>query len=361
MEVVQKDPWYFMVLIVLSVLKGSSSSGKENTVVRLEEGMVLDCTCPWKGNLTMVIWNKEPKEAIAVYHPEFGASLKGHYKDRVTFLRTTLMDGSISLTNVTHRDIGSYMCSIQTFPNGPWRKTIEVEDLDEPPEVDDEDGDNDVEEVREEKQEQATEWPGAEEAQEDVEMEAELGGNLTLQCDQQHNHSISQVVLERKLSRQWKIIGVCKRVDDRMLTEDYSERGQVVCTQHLDVRLHLTGVASEDGGFYRCISSTAAGLKSTTFHVTVATAGGFSLKLYLMYVYIGVGVAALVLLNVIIILTIRHKKKNRREEYRVKEHPFQKQPNLYENFMIVPPAPRTSKHSKKSPIYANIKTVRASK
>ncbi|KAM9827779.1 CD226 antigen [Neosynchiropus ocellatus] len=356
MEVVQKDPWYFVVLIFLSALKGSSSV-KEHTVVRLEEGMVLDCTCPWKGNLTMVVWTKESKETVAVYHPEFGASMKSHYKDRVTFLRTTLMDGSISLTNVTHRDIGSYMCSIQTFPNGPWTKSFEVEDLDEPPEVDDDDDGNAVE-VGE--REQATEWPGAEEAQVDMEIAAEEGSNRTLQCDQQRNRSVSQVILERKLSGQWKIIGVCKRVDDRIVTEDYSDRGGVVCTERLDVRLHLTGVTSDDAGLYHCISSTAAGVQTTTVHVTVATTGGFSLHLYMMYVYIGIGVAGLVLLIVIIVLTIRHKKKNRREEYRVKEHPFQKQP-FYENLLIVSPAPRTSKHSNKCPIYANINTVRAVK
>lgn len=98
--------------------------------VRLEEGMVLTCVCPWDGQLSMVSWTKAPdKNPIAVFSPEFGVSVPYTYRERIEFLRAMPMDGSIALKNVTHQDIGLYHCSVQTFPQGPWTKDFQVEDL----------------------------------------------------------------------------------------------------------------------------------------------------------------------------------------------------------------------------------------
>lgn len=92
--------------------------------------MVLDCLCPWPGDLSSVSWTKSPNsEALAVFNAQYGVSFSRHYKGRVDFLRRTTMDGSISLRNVTHQDIGLYQCSIQTFPQGSWSTTVQVEDL----------------------------------------------------------------------------------------------------------------------------------------------------------------------------------------------------------------------------------------
>lgn len=92
--------------------------------------MVLECLCPWDGNFIMVSWTKEPKTAsIAVFHNEFEPTFSHRYRERIEFLRTTPMDGSISVRNVTHQDIGLYHCSVQTFPEGSWRRDIQVEDL----------------------------------------------------------------------------------------------------------------------------------------------------------------------------------------------------------------------------------------
>lgn len=103
---------------------------REVETVRLEEGMVLSCLCPWKGNLSMVSWTKTfENNPVAVFHPEFGKSFSHRYRDRVEFLRTSPLDGSISIKNVTHQDIGNYQCSVQTFPQGPWTTDIQVEDL----------------------------------------------------------------------------------------------------------------------------------------------------------------------------------------------------------------------------------------
>lgn len=103
---------------------------KEPVTVRLEEGMVLGCLCPWTGNLTLVSWTKIPKkDPLVVFHPVLGVAPSYHYRERIEFLRNSPMDGSISLRNVTHQDIGLYQCSIQAFPQGSWTTIVKVEDL----------------------------------------------------------------------------------------------------------------------------------------------------------------------------------------------------------------------------------------
>ncbi|XP_077480940.1 CD226 antigen [Stigmatopora argus] len=305
MEVVQKRRWYFMALVFLPFLKGVCADTPpeiETITIHLQEGMVLDCLCPWDGNLTMVSWTKEPESnSIAVFHPEFGVATTYHYRDRIEFLRTTPMDGSISMKNVTHQDIGVYHCSVQTFPQGPWIRNIEVEDLDEPPQEDKEDS--------------------VEAMQVDTYMTAELSSNLTLECKRGGNSTtVHQAVVEHMAPGQsWVIIGICKQVEGGVLIEDYGDRGQVNCQDNLDVILQLSPVLKEDGGYYRCSYSTDAGLQTNTFLVTVPK-GGFSLSVFMMYVYLAIGTAGLILLTALLIVLLRRRKKNRREDSRDKLH-----------------------------------------
>lgn len=305
--------------------------------------MVLECLCPWSGNLSMISWTKIPdKDPVAVFHPEFGVAFSRHYRERIEFLRTTPMDGSIAMRNVTHQDIGLYHCSVQTFPQGPWTRNIQVEDLDEPPRDDEDIVEPSTPEVM-----------GV-----DTELVAEHNSNVTIGCNRQHNATIYQVILEKMPHNQpWSIIGVCKRVEGGLVGEDYSDRGRVNCTDSLELSLHLQGVVQEDSGFYRCTLSTDAGVQTTTMLLTVPPPGGFSLSVYMMYIYIGSGAAGLILLTAIIILALKHsRKKNKRVEYRVKQHLSQRQPNLYENVLC----PRKKQRQiKKCPVYANLQTVRS--
>lgn len=106
------------------------TQGKEAVTVPLKEGMVLNCLYPWPGNLSSVMWTKSSnKDRVAVYNPQYGVTLFHPYEDRVEFVKKTPMDGSISLRNVTHQDIGLYRCSIQAFPQGSWTTDVRVDDL----------------------------------------------------------------------------------------------------------------------------------------------------------------------------------------------------------------------------------------
>ncbi|KAM7369969.1 hypothetical protein PAMP_011256 [Pampus punctatissimus] len=332
MEVVQKDHWYFV---------------NEAVTVRLEEGMVLSCVCPWDGNLSMVSWTKLPdKRPLAVYHPEFGMDFSHRYRERVDFLKSTPMDGSISMRNVTHQDIGLYHCSVQTFPQGPWTSNIQVEDLDEPP--------------QEVEHEDHTQPPTTEVLEADTVLVAEQDNNLTLNCNHKHNGTVYQVNVERMVTGQpWGIIGVCKKVDWYLVGDDYNNRGRISCADRMHVSLHLTGVEEEDGGFYRCTFSTDAGVQTTTVLLTVLPKGYFSLSRYMIYIYIGGGAAGLILFIVILIVVVKHRKKNRREEYRVRLHPSQKQLNFYENIPVCPKIKRSKQIN--CPVYANLQSMRSHK
>uniref|UniRef100_A0A3Q3Q1V0 Ig-like domain-containing protein n=1 Tax=Monopterus albus TaxID=43700 RepID=A0A3Q3Q1V0_MONAL len=282
MEAVQKDHWYFVVLLFLPFIKVAVQKNEVATV-RLEEGMVLDCLCPWDGSLSLVSWTKAPdKNPIAILHPELGVNFSHRYRERIEFLRTTLMDGSISIRNVTHQDIGLYHCSVQTFPQGPWTKDIQVEDLGKA----------------------ADTPPSPEVIVANTELIAEENSNLTIICNHQHNGSVSQALMKKMPQGQgWNTIGVCKKEGGNPVSENYSDRGRVVCADSLDVSLQLTAVMQEDGGYYRCIFTTDVGEQTTTVLLTV-------------------------LISVSPVLIIYQRKKNRREEYRVKLNPHQRQVSI---------------------------------
>ncbi|XP_015241846.1 PREDICTED: CD226 antigen isoform X2 [Cyprinodon variegatus] len=303
MEAVQKDYWYFVVLLFLPFLKGAVQQTNGETV-RLEEGMVLDCLCPWDGQLSMVSWTKVPqKNPFAVYSPKHGVSLHHQYIERVEFLKVTPMDGSISLKNVTHQDIGLYHCSVHTFPHGSWTRDIWVEDLDEPPE------DN------------VTEAPTLETFQVDSQLVAEHSSNLTISCNKPQNSTVYMAYLEKLMfGKRWLTVGECKMVD-----QGVEITGMMDCTESLDINVILTNVTSEDDGFYRCSYKTDRGIQNTIVQLTVAPPAGFSLSLYMMYIYLGAGAAGLVLIISFLILGLRRRKKKRRKEYRVKLHPSQRQ------------------------------------
>lgn len=90
--------------------------------------MLLDCSCPWNGNLIMVSWTKGNHiHPLAVYHPEYGVNFNPDYDGRVEFINASSMDGSIRIMNITEEDQGLYHCSMQTFPHGSWTKDTLVQ------------------------------------------------------------------------------------------------------------------------------------------------------------------------------------------------------------------------------------------
>lgn len=113
----------------------------------------------------------------------------------------------------------------------------------------------------------------------DVELVAVQNNNITITCNHTHNGTVYQSMLERMPYHQlWSIIGVCKQVEGDLVSEDYSDRGQVICEDSLDVQLHLTGVVQDDGGLYRCTFNTDLGMQTSTVLLTVVTQGTHTLE-----------------------------------------------------------------------------------
>lgn len=123
-------------------------------------------------------------------------------------------------------------------------------------------------------EEDPTEPTPTQEAVSNEKLLVEQNSNLTIRCNYQHNGTVNQVILERMLHGQsWTIVGVCKKVEEGLVAEDYSDRGRVSCEDSLDMSLHLTDVTQEDNGFYRCTFNTDAGQQTTTVQLTTVASG----------------------------------------------------------------------------------------
>ncbi|XP_010889501.1 CD226 antigen isoform X2 [Esox lucius] len=352
METVQKDHWYFMVLLVfLLILKVSIQQSGSVATVKLGEGMVLGCVCPWDGNLSMVSWTKLirfEKAPVAVYHPEYGVYISPPYQTRIRFLKTTPMDGSVTLRNVSQEDAGLYHCSVQTFPQGSWAIDIRVE-LD-PGTVEEET----VEETNIHLNETHPEVIKA-----DTELTAERSENLTISCIHQHNGSVYRVTLE-KLDRGGTgggvLMALCQLKDGGLFEVNYTDRGVVNCSRRLDADLQLDGVTEQDGGLYRCRFSTDAGDLTTTVRLTVPRQVTLSLSVNLLYITGAAGV--LLLLSSISLVLVLWKRKKRIEKYGSKLHPAQRRLcNAYENVPVYDRMWKGTNPGREMPVYANIRTA----
>ncbi|KAL1006656.1 hypothetical protein UPYG_G00075010 [Umbra pygmaea] len=351
METVPKDPWYFMVLLIfLSILKVSFQQRDGATTVKLAEGMVLGCVCPWDGNLSMVSWTKLihfEKAPVAVLHPEYGVHISSAYQTRIKFLKSTPMDGSITVRKVTPDDTGLYRCSVQTFPHGSWTTDVRV-DMHKETAVDS------VTEDDEDVPASETELIKA-----DTELIVQRSDNLTITCNCPHNVTIYQVTLE-KLDRSstsgMALMAMCQLKDGRLLEVNYTARGRVSCSERLDTSLHLENVVEDDRGLYQCRINTDTGEQITTVLLTVLRQVEISLSVYVIYV--AGGTAGLLVLLSAIITLVRCQRKNRREESRIKFHTAQRRLcNEYENVPVYDKMRKATNWREDRPVYANINTV----
>uniref|UniRef100_A0A8C1YS63 CD226 molecule n=1 Tax=Cyprinus carpio TaxID=7962 RepID=A0A8C1YS63_CYPCA len=310
MVAVQKDYWYFLVLMMqLCFLKGSVQMKAPESKVTLQEGMVLDCLCPWTGQLIMVTWTKKSlSKPVAVYHPEYGSNYELSYDGRVTFLKSTAMDGSISIMNVTEGDIGQYRCSLQAYPQGSWTKDTFVEKA-------------------------AITTTFSIQPDTNLKLDTEMGGS--------------------------NIIATCQTLEDGVELSEFNSRGLLNCSDAMEVSLHLTNIVKEDGGLYRCNFSTDAGVRSTTILLTTLPAQDFRGLHHMLYVYIGGGLIGVALL-MILLLTWLNRMKRKREEYRIKLHPAKRQRNTYEHGRLYDRMKKgTRSGARDKDIYVNFHIVRA--
>uniref|UniRef100_A0A4W4F6G7 Ig-like domain-containing protein n=1 Tax=Electrophorus electricus TaxID=8005 RepID=A0A4W4F6G7_ELEEL len=292
MDAVPKDCWYFLVLVIsLPFLKVSEQVRASGSSVWLQDGMVLDCLCPWTGKLSMVSWIKQPdKELLAIYHPEYGAHFAKMYDGRVEFLKASPMDGSISIRNVTDKDVGLYSCSLQAFPEGSWTKDTLVE---------------------------KQVISATTSIHPDSELTVSENDNLTLRCLHVRNDPVNGVTMERLKVREGgdvrgQVLAVCSVHQGSVELREFVSRGSVTCSDTANVSLHLHPVSQEDGGMYRCHISTNNDSYASTILLTVFPSRGWRL--------FSVGLNLFVLIRCCVVLNLT-KVKRRREAYRIQLDP----------------------------------------
>ncbi|MCJ8745723.1 hypothetical protein PDJAM_G00133660 [Pangasius djambal] len=341
MEAVQKENWYFMALLIsLSFLKVSEQLKSPGSTVKLEDGMLLDCLCPWSGNLIMVSWTKGVYSTpIAIYHPNYGVNFNAAYDGRVKFINSSEMDGSIRITNVTEEDEGVYHCSVQTFPQGSWTKDTLVQKQVTTSTV-------------------LTHNPN-------TKLIVSESEDVTISCS--HDSVVYEVSMERMEGADGgsSLLAVCMQNADGVELNKYLHRGSVNCSDEMEMKLHLNNVSQDDGGIYRCNFSTDAGFSSNLILLTMLPSPkGLSDAQNRWYIYTGGGVAgALVLMSVALLFMWRSRRKMRRLEYRTqlhttkRQHMYTKEPGgVYDRMKKT-----TRNQRKNNPIYVNFQNTRVQK
>ncbi|XP_046689551.1 CD226 antigen isoform X2 [Silurus meridionalis] len=298
MAVVQKDNWYLMALLILFFPEASEQLKSKGSTVKLEEGMLLNCSCPWSGKLIMVSWtNAIYSTPIAIYHPDYGVNFHSAYDGRVEFIKASALDGSIRVTNVTEKDEGVYHCSVQTFPGGSWSK-----------------------ETRVEKRVNITNIPTVLAHNPKTRLIVPESETVTIDCS--HAGIVYEVSVEKMEGADGgsSLLAVCKQDADGVKLIEYLPSGNLNCSDEMELKLRLNNVSQDDGGMYRCNFSTDAGISSNlVMLVMFPSPKGLSGAQYTWYIYTGGGVAgALILVTVALLLLWRSRRKGRRLEYRTR-------------------------------------------
>jgi len=100
-----------------------------DSTVKLTEKVKLESTYPKKAVIIQTSWTKlivTHQEYIAVLHPIYGIHIVNKYNVRIYFENASREDKSLSFIKSTLEDIGLYLCSIVTYPDGIWEKVIEI-------------------------------------------------------------------------------------------------------------------------------------------------------------------------------------------------------------------------------------------
>lgn len=65
------------------------------------------------------------------------------------------------------------------------------------------------------------------------------------------------------------LLAVCKQNADGVELSEYLHRGNVNCSDKMEMKLHLNNVSQDDSGIYRCNFSTDAGFSSSLILLTM--------------------------------------------------------------------------------------------
>ncbi|RVE66774.1 hypothetical protein OJAV_G00110810 [Oryzias javanicus] len=125
--------WYFMVVFLIAAgINTQTVRVKKEVEAFPSETVNLHCefngerTTKFAQVLIQVLWKWESvdgqKDIIAVYHPNHGRSFPSKlFKNRVTFLYSSVKNPTIRISKLKMSDAGYYTCEFSTFPSGNER------------------------------------------------------------------------------------------------------------------------------------------------------------------------------------------------------------------------------------------------
>ncbi|NXD84647.1 CD226 protein, partial [Halcyon senegalensis] len=209
-----------------------------DSTVKLTEKVKLECIYPKKALIIQTSWmklNATYKENIAVMNPIYGVHIEDKYNGRIYFKNASREDQSLSFIKTTSEDVGLYVCSIVTYPDGKWEKVIEIINP-----VVFLCFSTDAFEVSEEQNNP---------------MFARPGGNVAFTCPYKIGDSVQQVLWERIKADGVDIIVLCNSSGKQSFASDFKERTLVDCSDQANSTIAIQNITASDFATYRCVAT----------------------------------------------------------------------------------------------------------
>ncbi|NXJ13012.1 CD226 protein, partial [Odontophorus gujanensis] len=216
---------------VLQLTRISVEGRFVDSTVTLSEKMKLECIYPKNGVITQTSWmkrNGSHKENTAVLHPIYGIYIEDKFKGRIYFKNTSMEDQSLSFNKSTLEDVGLYLCSIVTYPDGVYEKAIEVIHPAD-----------------------AFEISGSL----NNPVFAKPGGSVTFTCPYDVGGSVQQVKWERIKAGGTDTIVLCNSLGRQSFGSDFKNRVLVDCSGLTSSTIVIQNITASDFVTFRCVAT----------------------------------------------------------------------------------------------------------
>ncbi|NXL85464.1 CD226 protein, partial [Alectura lathami] len=240
------------LMVVLQLYRTNVEGKFVDSTVKLSEKMKLECMYPRRAVITQTAWMKHNvthKENIAVLHPVHGIHIGDKYKGRIYFENTSREDKSLFFNHTTLEDVGLYICSIVTYPDGVWEKVIEIIQP------------ADAFETSERQNNYVFTKPG---------------GNVSITCPYNTGDSVKQVKWERITADRTDTIALCNPLGGRRFGSDFKTRALVVCSGQASSTVVIQNVTASDFATYRCMATGRNG--SISYVMSFTAVGNCSIQ-----------------------------------------------------------------------------------
>nr|XP_033790864.1 CD226 antigen [Geotrypetes seraphini] len=249
--------------------------------------MILECVYPGSAKVTQVSWFKErasQKISVAVANSIYGVYIDERYKERVELANVSSSSSDMSLRfhRTSVADTGYYYCSVHTFPDGIWEKTIKVINSEEF----------------------------------EVTMEplyhilAELEQNVTFSCQYTLGDKVKQVTWEKIREGQMDIMGLCNLSEGKYYGANYKQRLTLHCSNPMNSStVVIQEVSVADEGLYRCYFDGITGNQTFLISLTIHKETRHPLLISLI-----AGGAGLLLILILISVTVYLQKRKRKRK-----------------------------------------------